>query len=111
MFLSHYFVCSDGKDVTMKKMILLPYDKYQRLLANSSPREIEKKDLETEQPVVSQQGEETEQTTVNLEESRSSPPPQINQQSGRGDIPPPPGIPVKRKLSSPPTKKIKWLKL
>lgn len=37
--------------------------------------------------------------------------PSRREQTGRGIIPPPPGLPVKRKASTTPVRKVKWLKL
>jgi hypothetical protein len=87
----------------MQKMILLPYDKYQRLLSHAtkpSPDTETHLEENTEERTPSDQtippketGDQSTQTVTQRKRKA---------QTGKGDIPPPPGIPAKR---------IKWLTL
>lgn len=104
----------------MNKMVLLPYDRYQRLLSHVTKPDtsehisdnIQRKTENNQLVQVDHQHEEvqTEDPAIKVKESPQPSPPQI-EQTGQGAIPPPPGIPVKRKHTSSPVKKIKWLKL
>jgi hypothetical protein len=91
----------------MQKMILLPYDKYQRLLSHASkPSPDTETHLQENTEERTPSGSTVEQNIPPKETGDQSTqtvtPRKRKAQIGKGDIPPPPGIPAKR---------IKWLKL
>ena len=83
------------KDASVQKMILVPFEKYQRLL--SSPVENVKTEIPISTSELKENSSQTEPFSEDPEETTVD-----RKTIPKRKLPPPPGIPVKR---------IKWLKL